>query len=69
MKHAYELLPPNSNNMAVVYYTGDEKAAVSFAHGNAKVLKGYALEPVLQCLEAWRMNATKPPQLQPTGNL
>ena len=39
VKHAYELLPPNSNNVVLVHYMGDEKAAVSFAHGNAKGLE------------------------------
>ena len=37
VKHAYELLPPNhSSGTVLVHYMGDERAAVNYAHGNAK---------------------------------
>ena len=33
----YELLPPNhSSGTVLVHYMGDERAAVNYAHGNAK---------------------------------
>ena len=39
VKHAYQLLPPNSGNVVLLHYMGDERAAVSFTHGNAKGLE------------------------------
>ena len=36
---AYQLLPPNSGNVVLLHYMGDERAAVSFIHGNAKGLE------------------------------
>ena len=35
LKHAYELLPPNNNNVVLVHYMGKERAAVPFQHGHA----------------------------------
>ena len=36
VKHAYQLLPPNSGNVVLLHYMGDERAVVPFMHGNAK---------------------------------
>ena len=36
VKHAYQLLPPNNPNIVLIHYIGNEKAAVTYAHGNAK---------------------------------
>ena len=39
LKHAYELLPPNNNNVVLVHYMGNERAAVPFQHGHATGLR------------------------------
>ena len=69
VKHAYQLLPPNSGNVVLLHYMGDEKAAVPSRMEMQKALKEHILGHALQCLEVWRMNATMQPQLQSTGSL
>ena len=49
---------------------GDEKAAVSFAHENAKALKGHTLGPVLHAAPRSVENeCNQATLLQPIGNL
>ena len=33
-KHAYELVVPNDVHTVLIHYIGNEKCAISYAHGN-----------------------------------
>ena len=50
VKHAYQLLPPNSGNVVLLHYMGDERAAVPFTHENAKGLERAHIRTCCGCV-------------------